>query len=690
MQLDSIGVLSFLWAGTLFGLFGLLLINPWRKGNVHWSLVFLAFASSFWLLMIAFAFPGFGRQSTLLLVLETIRYGALITAPIAALQFSLGVTLPKGPVRIFHTIWIGLAICYALLWLYDFRMGSNKLLLIWNGIILSVMGLMSVEQLYRHQHINRLLKTICVVIAASLVYDIYFYGNSLLLRQIDMQQWVARGAINAAGALTALGGAILFARKASSRNRISLSRPVAFYTTSLTIAGSLLAIMALGGYYVRIYGGNWGGIIQTIAIFAALTTVIVLFISTTIRARIAVLVDKHFFRHKFDYRTEWLKVVKYLSSSHPDLNVMETGITAVNDVFKGRGGILWLQDRDMFVPSCVIDAQLDKDKCVIPVDSDFCRVLREEEWVFSIDAAEDSTLGTHNMLMPEVIRSIPRIWLVLPLLTESKLVGFIGLITPTNEDAELTWEDLDLLKSVGREVAAYLERHQAGEALAQAKQFETFNKLTAFVMHDLKNLIAQQRLVVTNAAKHKDKPEFVDDAIDTIDNSVGRMENLLRKLQQSEQTSTVEFLRLSSIVSEACNRCKNNKPIPELSIFAEDFFIRADRDQATMVFVHMIKNAQEACKRDGSVKVVLRAEDNDAIITIQDNGMGMNEDFILNRLFKPFDSTKTGKGMGIGVYQSREFVQSLGGTIEVESTVGVGSTFTISLPSNHKLDTDNE
>ena len=109
-----------------------------------------------------------------------------------------------------------------------------------------------------------------------------------------------------------------------------------------------------------------------------------------------------------------------------------------------------------------------------------------------------------------------------------------------------------------------------------------------------------------------------------------------------------------------------------------------------MVFVHMIKNAQEACKRDGSVKVVLRAEDNDAIITIQDNGMGMNEDFILNRLFKPFDSTKTGKGMGIGVYQSREFVQSLGGTIEVESTVGVGSTFTISLPSNQKLDTDNE
>ena len=689
MQLDSIGVLSFLWAGTLYALFGLVLINPWRKRNVHGSLIFLALASSLWLLLVAFSFPGFGRYSTLMIALETLRYGAFIIAPMAALQFSLGVTLPKTPVRIFHGIWIVLALLYFLLWLNGFRLGSNKLILIWNGIVLSVMGLMAVEQLYRHQHINRLLKTVCVVIAASLIYDIYFYGNSMLLRQIDMQQWVARGAINAAGALTALIGAVLFANKASRRSRLSLSRPVAFYTTSLTIAGTLLAIMAMGGYYVRIYGGDWGGVIQNIAVFVALSTVIVLFISTTIRARIAVLIDKHFFRHKFDYRTEWLKVVKYLSRPHPELNAQQIAITAMNDVFKGTGGILWLPERDHYIPACVLNTVIDKNKCHVPVDSSFCTALREEEWVFSNDAAEDSTLGTHNERMPESIRSIPRLWIVLPLLTENTLVGFMALLAPEGE-TELTWEDLDLLKAVGREVAAYLERHQAGEALAQAKQFETFNKLTAFVMHDLKNLIAQQRLVVANAAKHKDKPEFIDDAIETIANSVNRMETLLRKLQQSEQGATVEQLRVSTLVSEACKRCSGNTPVPELTLDEESLVIRGDRDQATMVFVHMIKNAQEACKRDGSVKVVLRSVNNDAIITIQDNGMGMDAEFIRNRLFKPFDSTKTGKGMGIGVYQAQEFVQGLGGQMEVKSTVGEGSTFTITLPAERKLDSANE
>lgn len=99
-----------------------------------------------------------------------------------------------------------------------------------------------------------------------------------------------------------------------------------------------------------------------------------------------------------------------------------------------------------------------------------------------------------------------------------------------------------------------------------------------------------------------------------------------------------------------------------------------------MTLTHIIKNAQDATATSGFVDVTLHREGNDAIITVEDNGAGMEQDFIKNQLFRPFVSTKSGKGMGIGAYQTRELITSLGGTVNVVSTPSEGTTFTITLP----------
>ena len=65
-------------------------------------------------------------------------------------------------------------------------------------------------------------------------------------------------------------------------------------------------------------------------------------------------------------------------------------------------------------------------------------------------------------------------------------------------------------------------------------------------MHDLKNLIAQQSLVVRNAAKHKDNPEFIDDAIATVDNSVNRMNRILDQLRRGDQGGDVRVVAASA------------------------------------------------------------------------------------------------------------------------------------------------
>ncbi|MDX1695487.1 MAG: ATP-binding protein, partial [Ketobacteraceae bacterium] len=203
----------------------------------------------------------------------------------------------------------------------------------------------------------------------------------------------------------------------------------------------------------------------------------------------------------------------------------------------------------------------------------------------------------------------------------------------------------------------------------------------AFIMHDLKNLIAQQALVVKNAAKHKDNPAFIEDMINTIDNSVDRMNNLLQKLQQKDSSAVVvSKIDLHKVLIDATQKCHDRYPIPSLRLDTNSATIEADKDHVEMVLVHIIKNAQEATDNNGYVDVILRKEDDYVIIEVEDNGSGMDEAFIKDRLFKPFDTTKSGKGMGIGVYQARELIRSLGGDITVQSEPGSGSVFTIKIP----------
>ena len=168
-------------------------------------------------------------------------------------------------------------------------------------------------------------------------------------------------------------------------------------------------------------------------------------------------------------------------------------------------------------------------------------------------------------------------------------------------------------------------------------------------------------------------------AIKTIDNSVSRMNTLLRKLKRNQPEEIVR-LSLRELISDACQQCMSGSPAPTLNLPDQDLTIRADSHRLTMAIVHLIVNAQDATSSGGYVNVTMTVDKNTATIQIEDNGSGMNEQFINERLFKPFDTTKSGKGMGIGVYQAREYVKNLDGTFSVTSTPGKGTKFVITLP----------
>ncbi|MDH5515828.1 MAG: PEP-CTERM system histidine kinase PrsK, partial [Gammaproteobacteria bacterium] len=452
-----------------------------------------------------------------------------------------------------------------------------------------------------------------------------------------------------------------------------------FHTTALLGTGLYLLAMGVGGYYIKTRGGEWGTIIQVIFLSGAGLVLMVMLFSGKVRASLRVLINKHFFHYKYDYRDEWLRFIQTLSSGQPDDRLRERAIHSIAEIIDSPGGILWMRELNRFVP--VANWQMEAaGEDTVEVDHPLIKFMSAREWLVDLDEFERDPELYNNLELPEWLEDMPRAWLIVPLIVHDHLLGFIVLARSPAQH-HFNWEDSDLVKTAGRQVAVHLAQLEASRALAEAKQFEACNRLTSYVMHDLKNLIAQLSLVVSNAAKHKGNPQFMEDAITTVDNSVQKMNKLLEHLRSDTmQVQETTSLDVCSMLQDVVKTMSNNQPVPSLDCQVVGIHIHADRERCGAIIGHLIRNAQDATPADGKVIVRLFKREDRAIIEVQDTGSGMDETFIKERLFRPFDSTKGKAGMGIGVYEARDYIHKHGGDLEVISRVDEGSTFRIRLP----------
>jgi putative PEP-CTERM system histidine kinase len=416
---------------------------------------------------------------------------------------------------------------------------------------------------------------------------------------------------------------------------------------------------------------------MAIFIIAAAVAFLLMLYSTRLTGQLKVFLHKHFYRNKYEYRDEWLRLMRTLASDSTGAPLKERAVRAMAQIVGARGGALWQSsDEGDYLQTSAWNAgeitrRIDGQDPLI----DF---LSKRQWIIDTDelAADPDRYG--GLVLPEQCIERCRS-LVVPLLQEATLAGVIVLHEPAGS-FELNYEDYDLLKTVGQQIASYLAEEEAKERLAQGKQFEAYNQLTAFIMHDLKNLIAQQSLLVGNAAKFKHNPDFVEDTIQTIDNSVQRMQHLLSQLTQGGLGSERRSIDLAEVLAEVVKRCGGRSPAPSLRGVAKPIVVRADAERLITVLCHIVRNAQDATPPNGVVRLELAQTNSRAEIKVIDSGCGMDAEFVRNRLFRPFDTTKGSKGMGIGAYQAREFVRRGGGQFFVESSIGVGTTIRIELP----------
>jgi putative PEP-CTERM system histidine kinase len=284
---------------------------------------------------------------------------------------------------------------------------------------------------------------------------------------------------------------------------------------------------------------------------------------------------------------------------------------------------------------------------------------------------------------PDWLSPVPEAWLIIPLRTEAGLVGWVVLLR-SEIVKTLTWEDRDLLKASGRAAAAHLALIQATEALSEAQQFDAFNRLSAFVVHDIKNVVAQLSLIVSNAHVHDGNPDFVKDAVATIEHAVGRMNRLLTQLHKVPVSPGAKArIELDHAVSAAVERCRGGRPAPELRLEAQGLGIIIDAERLQSVVENLVKNAQEATPDDDRVTVSVARRGERALLVIDDTGCGMDAAFVRERLFKPFDTTKGNSGMGIGAHEARELVRGAGGDLKVSSSPGQGTRIELWFPLAH-------
>ena len=542
--------------------------------------------------------------------------------------------------------------------------------------ILSVSALVLLEQFYRNASTEErwAIKYLCAALAGLFLFDFYLYSEAMLFKAYDPEVWAARGGIDAL--LVPLIWRSL-KRRIQTDLKLAISRQMVFHTVSLLGTGVYLMLMAAAGYYIRLAGGDWGRALQTVFLFGAILLFLLAVASGSARARLRVFLSKHFFRYHYDYREEWLRFTSMLTEGDPGSQLHERILRAVARLVDSPGAALWLrQDHGPYRRAATWN--LGRLEGEVAADDPFARFMEQRNWVLDLAECRAQPGLMADAELPAWLSASPDAWLAVPLLWHERMLGFM-ILSPSLGKVAFNWEVSDLLKTAARQAAAHLAQSQAAEALTVARQFESFNRASAFVVHDIKNLVAQLSLLLSNAAKHKHKPEFQEDMLATIESSVARMNRMLAKLSETPDAGTASRVDLADMLADVI-RSKNAFSLkPGLEIVAPDLGVRGDRERLVRVVGHIVQNAIEATPYTGRVDVKLERLDEWAVITVTDTGAGMDETFIRERLFRPFASTK-GTGMGIGAYESRAYLQELGGGIQVASQPGRGTVFTLRLP----------
>lgn len=518
-------------------------------------------------------------------------------------------------------------------------------------------------------------------------YDLNYYTIAYLGHMVPIEMAALRGVAQlGAVLLLAVGG-----MRGQTGLRFSPSRSVAFQSLSLLVIGGYLILMVAAAQSVAWLGGDVSQLAQLGFAFATTVVILALVPSARVRGWINVMLAKHFFQHRYDYRAEWQRFTRTIGRAGPGAQPLHARVVqALADITDSASGVMLIPGEG---GALVLAARWQWPMLDVPAGAMSAAASQFfEKRGFIVDLDELRAGVDHEgelQVMPRWLIEEHGAWALVPLLHFDRLVGLVVLGRPPLA-RKLDWEDFDLLRVVGQQLASYIAEHNGQALLLDASRFDEFNRRIAFVMHDIKNLASQLALLARNAERHADNPEFRKDMLVTLTNSADKLNALLARLSRygAGNVQRLEPVDAAGIVAGIAARYRGASGDVQIHVTDDQpCLVMASRETLEQVLMHLVQNAIEASQPGMAVFLQTRIDGLSGVIEVADTGCGMSADFVRDRLFKPFVSTKVG-GFGIGAFEARELVRAMHGRLEVESREGLGSRFAVRLPLSVAVDAE--
>jgi putative PEP-CTERM system histidine kinase len=550
--------------------------------------------------------------------------------------------------------------------------------------LIALQMLIVLELVYRQAGEQKwVYKPLVLFLGGLSLFDFVTYANATMINQIGQNYVYVRGYIFVA----LLPFLILAIRRISYWGiTIFVSRDVVLHSTLLLVAGGYLLLMALLGYLVKFLGGSWSYPVQLVLISISLIIFISLLLSHNFRTKIKVFITKNFYANQFDYRVEWVKLTEILSEQQESLNeVYQTSLNGMLQAVEYESGVLLKLNKNGWQQVAKINGGRSREYDIVKMQT-LQSYFELKAWIIDIGELCVKPHQYEELSDKAYLMESFNYQLIVPIFRQEKLWGMVLLDAKSENVKSLNWEFRDYINAVTAQVSNYIFQFEGAKALAENAQFAAFSRMSAFVLHDLKNVMAQIDLILANAKQHKSNPEFIDDTFETLEHTKSRMDNMLKQLTEKKTKRRQRQLQIdigSILHSVVKQRCQGFLPLPMLDCESA-LLVQIDAEKFANVMYHLISNAQQATKDMGTVVINASMRNKNGqdsiVIKVMDTGEGMSAEFIETRLFKPFDTTKGNAGMGIGAYDAKNYFEEIGGAITVDSKIDQGTVFTLSIP----------
>jgi putative PEP-CTERM system histidine kinase len=515
------------------------------------------------------------------------------------------------------------------------------------------------------------LKFQLIGLGTILTVQIFYFSQALLYRSLNMNYLQLRSFLY----LVAAALIIYSYTHRRGKVRIQVSRQAAFKSFVLFAVGVYLLMLGLLGEGMKHLGTFFPRTVTISLAFLLGIALLFLLLSDRFRREVKVVLHKNFYQHKHDYRTQWLRFTEQLSTSRSGAELLQRILSAYCDIFGISGAALFLHEDNRSGYRLLDDYQMELKDTMIPPDNSLILFMSDRAWVVGIEednpeiTEEDSQLFRENGIS-----------FVVPLFDGEQLGGFIVLGHPLNSKESYIYEDFDLMKTIARQASLAIMHQRLSEEITHAREIEAIGNVAAFVAHDLKNLVSNLSLIVENAARYLHNPDFQEDMLMSLGNTVVKMQKLINRLKNLGEHEHAEQQLVNLL--ELCERTAQLVAGTMITVSGTTATVRMDENEIQKVILNLIINGIEASEPHEPIAIEVGCV-TVPFVRVIDRGCGMSNHFMRTELFKPFKTTKK-QGLGIGLYQCRHIIEAHGGRIEVDSIEGSGSAFTVLFAGSEK------